>query len=423
MLMCGATQIHAQVEDILDSLANESADISDRRAPQKQPVTQASEEQIDSLLNIFFKETQVIPTVKDCEPTKSNPFFPDSVYAERLRDMRTVIEMPYNDIVRSYIDKYCNKMRLSMSAMLGASNFYFPTFETALESEQLPDELKYLPIIESALKPEATSPVGAAGLWQFMPATGKGLGLEINSLIDERRDLEKSSYAAAALLKKMYGIYHDWSLVIAAYNCGPGNVNKAIKRAGGGKNFWDIYNYLPRETRGYFPSFVAATYVMTYYCEHGICPVEAKLPENTDTVMISSKMYFNQIAAATGASIEMIKKLNPQYRSNVIPGTRSNPCSLRLPEDRLYRFIQKLEKQTGRKPGTRLINGNTSADAYGGTNGDTLQDSNNIEQTVLPSTLPDNSSAGTTPKETDTPKPGETYDNSKTPAKKVPVSK
>lgn len=336
--------------DILDSLQQEKAAVELLRAPSAPVTTQASEAQIDSLLDVFFRESQAIPTVKDCEPTKSNPIFPDSVYRERLANIRTSIPMPYNATVRAYIDKYCNRMRLAMSAMLGASNYYMPAFETALESEQLPPELKYLPIIESGLKPEATSPRGAAGLWQFMPASGKAYGLEINSLVDERRDLEKASYAAATMLRKMYDVYHDWSLVIAAYNCGPGNVNKAIKRAGGGKTFWDIYDYLPRETRGYFPSFIAATYVMTYYCEHGICPVETSLPPNTDTVMISRRVTLAQVANATGAPRELIRRLNPQYRAQVIPGSRLNPCSLRLPEDYIYKYIQAMELPAKAEP-------------------------------------------------------------------------
>ena len=197
------------------------------------------------------------------------------------------MEMPYNDIVQKFIDRYTGRLRHSVSYMLGASNFYIPIFEEALEAYGLPLELKYLPIIESALNPKATSRVGAAGLWQFMVGTGKQYGLEVNSLIDERRDPIKSSYAAARYLRDLYKIFGDWSLVIAAYNCGPENIKKAMTRAEGANDYWKIYPYLPRETRGYVPAFIAANYVMNYYCEHNICPMRTTLPAATDTVVVN----------------------------------------------------------------------------------------------------------------------------------------
>lgn len=260
------------------------------------------------------------------------------LYIDRLRRMPVVMEMPYNDIVRKYIDQYANRMQRSVSIMLGAQNFYNPIFEQALEAEGIPLELKYLPVIESAYNPMATSPVGAAGLWQFMPATGQQYGLQINSLVDERRDPIKSSHAAARLLKYLYKYYEDWSLVIAAYNCGPGNVNKAIQRAGGVKDYWAIYNYLPSETRGYVPAFIAANYVMTYYCEHGITPMQAKLPAETDTIVVSRDLHLRQIAELCDVNIDQLKELNPQYRTQVVPGYWK-PCAVRLPVEAVSKFI------------------------------------------------------------------------------------
>lgn len=259
-------------------------------------------------------------------------------YIRRLRRMPVIMEMPYNDIVRKYIDQYTTRMRRSVSVMLGAQNFYNPIFEEALEAEGCPLELKYLPVIESAYNPSATSRVGAAGLWQFMPSTGQTYGLEVNSLVDERRDPIKSSQAAAKYFKSLYSRYGDWNLVIAAYNCGPGNVDKAIQRAGEVKDYWKIYPYLPNETRGYVPAFIAANYVMQYYCEHGIVPMEAQLPAETDTLMISRDLHLQQVADLCNVSLDQLKELNPQYRQQIVPGLWK-PCALRLPVDAVSKFI------------------------------------------------------------------------------------
>lgn len=294
-------------------------------------------QEMDSLVNNWIVRQHI--DEETCAPSSTDPVFPKEVYVERLSRMQTVVEMPYNDIVRSYIDRYTQRMRRGVSVMLGACNFYMPIFEEALESYQVPLELKYLPIIESALNPGATSRAGAAGLWQFMIGTGKRYGLEVTSLIDERRDPIKSSYAAAHFLSELYKMFGNWTLCVAAYNCGPGNVTKAIKRAGGDTDFWSIYPYLPKETRGYVPAFIAATYVMTYYCEHNICPVETRLPAATDTLIISRPLHFKQVALATGLDIEEIKALNPQYRSNTIPGN-AHPCTLRLPMDAINAFLE-----------------------------------------------------------------------------------
>ena len=217
-----------------------------------------------------------------------------------------------------------------------------PIFEEALEAYNLPLELKYLPVIESGLNPQATSYVGAGGLWQFMIGTGKRYGLEINSLVDERRDPIKSSYAAANYLSDLYRIFGDWHLAIAAYNCGPDKINKAIHRAGGSKDYWQIYPYLPQETRGYVPAFIAANYIMNYYCDHNICPMVADLPAKTDTVMVDRDIHFSQIAGVLGLDVNQLKELNPQYRRNIVNGS-SKLSALRLPSTEVNKFIDKQE--------------------------------------------------------------------------------
>ena len=270
---------------------------------------------------------------KDDVPTS------DEDYLQRLKALPTVIEMPYNQVVRSYIDMYTQRRRTLVEEMLGLSLYYMPIFEQALEQEGLPLELKYLPVIESALNPDAVSRVGATGLWQFMLSTAKGLGLEVNSLVDERRAPIRSSELAAKYLKQLYEIYGDWSLAIASYNCGPGNVNKALRRAGGGKqDFWDIYYYLPKETRGYVPAFIAANYVMTYHNDHNIGNALAKRPVLTDTIHITQRVHFDQISAVLGIPVEELRVLNPQYRRDEIPGD-IRPYALTLPSKQVYSYI------------------------------------------------------------------------------------
>lgn len=245
----------------------------------------------------------------------------DQEIIDRLRVLPTVIEMPFNSVVRNFIDMYANRRRQLVENMLGMSLYYMPMFEEALERHGMPLELKYLPIIESALNPNAVSKAGAAGLWQFMVATATGEGLEVNSLVDQRRDPIASSDAAARYLKKLYGIFGDWSLAIAAYNCGPGNVTKAMRRAGeNAKDFWAIYPYLPSETRGYVPAFIAATYIMNNYHKHNISPALARKPIVTDTVHISRRVHFQQISDVMGIPMDELRALNPQYRKDIIPG-------------------------------------------------------------------------------------------------------
>lgn len=261
-----------------------------------------------------------------------------SDYADRLSRIPAVMELPHNNVVQEFIDRYTGKNRGTISFCLAAGNFYIPLFEEALEAYGLPLELKYLPVIESALNPVARSKAGAVGLWQFMLTTGKRYDLEVNSLIDERQDPLKSTWAAARYLKDLYDIYKDWNLVIAAYNCGPGNVNKAIHRAEGVTDYWKIYPYLPTETRGYVPAFIAANYAMYYYCQHQIEPLRTAFPVATDTVMIHKSLHFDQIAELCNIDKEAIRALNPQYKKDLIPGN-VKPYALRLPQEKLLAFI------------------------------------------------------------------------------------
>ena len=266
----------------------------------------------------------------------------DEALIKRLQSIPTTIEMPFNPVVKNHIDLYVNKRRSLVEAMLGLSLYYMPIFEEALDREGLPLELKYLPVIESALRPDAVSRAGATGLWQFMLPTAKGLGMEVSSLVDERRDPIVSSQMAARYLKQLYGIFNDWGLAIAAYNCGPGNINRALTRAGATADkpmdYWDIYYNLPAETRGYVPGFIGATYAMTHYADHGISPSLAKRPILTDTVHVNHRLHFNSIASALNIPVEELEVMNPQYRQNIIPGD-IRPYALRLPSQLVYNYL------------------------------------------------------------------------------------
>ena len=291
---------------------------------------------LDSLMNLYLSRTYLGDD--ECNMTDVNPTFDKEVYIDRLSRIPSVMELSYNDVVQKFIDRYSGRLRRSISYMLAASNFYMPIFEEALETYGLPLELKYLPVIESALNPKAVSRVGATGLWQFMLATGKMYGLQVNSLVDERRDPVRSSYAAAHFLSDLYKIFGDWNLVIAAYNCGPENINKAIRRSGGERDYWRIYPYLPKETRGYVPAFIAANYIMTYYCDHNICPMTSRLPAKTDTVMVNRNIHLQQVASVCGIDIEQLRTLNPSYRKDIVPGSSELSC-LRLPITEMGKFI------------------------------------------------------------------------------------
>lgn len=277
--------------------------------------------------------------VLDYEADKKNTGnLDDALIIERLGKLPTVIEMPFNSIVKGAIRYYANRPQL-VENMLGLSLYYMPIFEAALERHQMPLELKYLPVIESALVPTAVSKAGAGGLWQFMPPTAKGLGLEINSLVDQRRDPYLASDAAARYLKQLYQTYDDWSLAIAAYNCGPGNVNKALRRAGDGKHdFWEIYPFLPTETRGYVPTFIAANYIMNYHKDHNISPALARRPLVTDTVHVTRRVHFDQISQVMDIPVAELRALNPQFRTDLIPGD-IRPYSLVLPSLQAYAYI------------------------------------------------------------------------------------
>ncbi|MBR6041477.1 MAG: transglycosylase SLT domain-containing protein [Paludibacteraceae bacterium] len=261
----------------------------------------------------------------------------DSVYIQRLQSIPSIVELTYNSVVRDFISLYTVRRSKLTAMVLGQSSYYFPIFEDALDSEGVPFELKYLPIIESALNPRAYSPAGASGLWQFISSTGRMYGLKINSLVDERRDPIKSSKAAARYLKHLYGIYNDWTLVIAAYNCGPGNVNKAIRRAGGERDYWAIYPFLPKETRGYVPAFIAATYAMNFHNEHNICPKYIDRCHYIDTVNVNEKVHLEQISYVLDIDINELRMLNPQYRTDIIPGN-AGPCTLILPTDKISQY-------------------------------------------------------------------------------------
>lgn len=292
---------------------------------------------VDSLMMQWNARQYLFPEVNVNSSTYLSNLTPQD-YADRLSRIPAIMEFPYNSVVQKFIERYTGPNSRTISFCLAAGNFYIPLFEEALEANGLPLELKYLPVIESALNPTARSKAGAVGLWQMMLATGQHYGLEVNSLVDERQDPVKSTWAAARLLKDLYGIYKDWNLVIAAYNCGPGNVNKAIHRAGGVTDYWKIYPYLPTETRGYVPAFIAANYAMYYYCEHQIEPLRTAYPVATDTVMISRSLHFDQIAELCNIDKEAIRALNPQFKTDVIPGN-VKPYALRLPQDKLLTFI------------------------------------------------------------------------------------
>lgn len=304
------------------------------------------ERNFDALLtewNKNIKPSSVCNTNGDSDITYS-----EAEYIHRLYSFPSEMELTYNQIVRSYIDMYSGRRRNQVAYMLAEGDYYFPLFEHTLDKYGLPLELKYLPVIESALKPTAVSSAGATGLWQFMLGTGKMYDLEVNSLVDERRDPVKASDAAARYLKDLYNIYGDWNLVIAAYNCGPGNVNKAIRRSNGEKDYWAIYPYLPRETRGYVPAFIAATYIMSYYKDHNICPMEFNYPPSMDTLTVNTNVHFQQIADILQIPIEDIRTLNPQYKKDVVPGDYK-PYVICLPSAKIADFITQKDAITSYK--------------------------------------------------------------------------
>ena len=305
------------------------------------PVELIFESNIDSLLNLWYIKNA--PRRNRGEPLEDSsgfvpPVFPDSVYIERLARIPSVIDLSFNSVVRNYINVYTVNRREQMQVMLALTEYYFPVFEEILDYYDLPLELRYLPVVESALNPRAVSRVGATGIWQFMFGTARMYNLTMNSLVDERRDPYAATHAAARYLSDLYRIFNDWTLALAAYNCGPGNVNRAIRRAGGSRDYWRIYYFLPRETRGYVPAFIAATYAMNYYEEHALVPAGLELPLFTDTVMVTRDLHLMQVSEVLGLPVNLLRDINPQYRRDVIPAGGQS-MTLRLPAEQTTRFI------------------------------------------------------------------------------------
>lgn len=297
------------------------------------------QESIDSLVNLWYVKRTLSRHSRSISLEDTIiPKISDSIAELKLSEIQSIIPLTYNSIVQDFINLYTLKRRKQVSVMLGLADEYFPVFEKELDAAGLPLELRYIPVIESALNKLAVSRAGATGMWQFMYPTAKLYKLKVNSYVDERRDPYLSTVAAVKFLKEMYGIYYDWQLVIAAYNCGPGNVNKAIRRSGGKTNFWEIYNYLPRETRGYVPAFIAANYVFNYHQAYNISKLPIELSV-TDTLMVYKKIHFGQIADVLKINMNEIRELNPQYRKNIIPATKKHPYPLRLPNDFVSSFI------------------------------------------------------------------------------------
>lgn len=297
---------------------------------------------LDSLLNLWYVQQSInfneLDTAYIAEEDTIWVDYPDSVYLARLDSLPFIIQPTYNRVVKNFIDLYIKQRRERVRVMLTLSDYYFPMFEEIFDRYQIPQELKYMAIIESALNPRAVSRAGATGIWQFMYYTGKRYGLTINSLVDERRDPYLSTEAAARFMKDLYNIFQDWTLVIAAYNCGPGNVNKAIRRSGGKRNYWDIYYYLPRETRGYVPAFIAAAYVMTYHEKHNLKPVPVDFALSNDTLHINHRLHLKQVSEVLNLPVNQVRDLNPQYKYDIIPGD-GKTYILRLPQTASMQFI------------------------------------------------------------------------------------
>lgn len=298
-------------------------------------------DKLDSMLSTWYVQNAfLLDSTELAEADTLKQTLPDSIYIQRLQSLQSAVSLSYNTTVRNFITMYTVRKPKQVAIMLGLANYYFPMFEEALAKYGLPMELKYLPIIESALNPGANSTASAVGLWQFMYSTGKMYKLEISTFVDERRDPHKATDAAARYLRDLYNIYKDWHLVIAAYNCGPGNINKAIKRSGGVSDYWKVYYRLPKETRGYVPAFIAANYVMNFYQSHNLFPKSPDFPIITDTLMVNDYLNFNQISEVIGIPIEQLRSLNPQYRRDIIPASKDKRYSLVLPQDEISAYIE-----------------------------------------------------------------------------------
>ena len=295
---------------------------------------------LDSMINQWYVKNAIKTdySLNDIDTIKVIPEFSDSIYIERLQRIPSVVELSYNKIVRNYIHVYTKQRREGVSRMVGLSDYYFPKIEEIFEGYGIPTELKYMAVIESALNPRAVSRVGATGMWQFMYGTARMYDLTVNSYVDERRDPIKSAHAAALFMKDLYAMFNDWTLVIAAYNCGPGNVNKAIRRTGGKRDFWEIYYHLPRETRGYVPAYIAATYTFNYYKEHNLSPIYPEIPIATDTILISENLHLKQVSEVLNIPLKALQDLNPQYKENIIPA-KGTSFSITIPIEYIGSFI------------------------------------------------------------------------------------
>lgn len=293
-----------------------------------------SKSTVDSLLLAYYNKHKNFEYASlsnlDTTSVRYTSSVPDSVFVQRLSDIKSFIPLTFNDVVKNYIILYSEKMPEKMGRVIGLGNYYFPIFQETFNRYDIPEELRAMAVIESMLKFDAVSRVGAKGMWQFMYQTAKKYGLVINSFVDERLDPVRAVDAAARYLSDSYAIFGDWQLAIASYNCGPGNVNKAIKRSGK-TDIWDIYYFLPRETRGYVPAFTGALYALNYYKEHGIRPEQLDFPAQVDTFHIHKMLHFKQVSELAGVPLETIKMLNPQYTHEIIPGSEKESWILRLP--------------------------------------------------------------------------------------------
>ena len=308
---------------------------------EEETIEEYSPEMTDSLLSLWYIHRQMEATRElteyDMDSVRFTSDVPDSVFIQRLEKMNSFITLPFNETVKNYMVLYSEKMPTKMGHILGLGTYYMPIFEDIFNRYGLPQELKAMAIIESSLNPTAVSRAGARGMWQFMYNTAKTYGLRIDSYVDERLDVEKAADAAARYLRDAYSVFGDWCLAISSYNCGAGNVNKAIRRAGS-KDFWSIYPFLPKETRGYMPAFVGALYAMTYYKEYGIVPEPVQMPAHTDTFEIHRNLSFNQISEVIGIPFEDLQNLNPQYIHDIIPGNEGT-CILKLPYNFTNSFL------------------------------------------------------------------------------------
>ena len=386
-----AVRIQAQNEELrtrVDSLMNlvetlkNAAPKDDSGISLQRNKIEYTTEVTDSLLSQWYQKKQAkdedIEGEIDSQHFTSN--VPDSVLIDRLERMNSYITLPFNQTIKNYMILYSEKMPQKMERILGLSNYYFPIFEEVFARYELPLELKYMSVIESALNPVARSRVGALGLWQFMYNTGKSYGLNITSFVDERMDVEKAADAAARYLRDAYEVFGDWCLAISSYNCGPGNVNKAIRRAGGRRDFWSIYPYLPRETRGFMPAFVGAMYAMTYYKEYDLTPGETIMPLATDTMEVNRNLHFTQVNDVIGIPIDVLREMNPQYTHDIIPGAEGKYI-LKIPYDFTSAFIEKEDSLYAYKSDSLISQkvlknisqgGNGSSTVYVVKNGDNL---------------------------------------------------